>query len=196
VYARAANLAPDHEACTDCHRDPHLGQTAQIRRADGQTGCVSCHQETSWREPAFDHAPTGFVLENRHAAVQCNACHKPTRRSGQVELAFQGAAKHCAGCHDDVHGGEFAARKTPDGSAVDCAGCHVTVDWFAEKFDHETDSRFPLRGGHENVACRTCHIPRLQDDQRLVHFKPLPVDCRGCHGNAPDSGQGLNEGKS
>ena len=95
---------------------------------------------------------------------------------------------------------EDLSRTTPDGQAIDCAHCHVTVDWFAEKFDHETDSRFPLRGGHENVACASCHIPRPdldpQGTQRLVHFKPLPVDCRNCHGNAPVSDKGPEEGKS
>jgi len=200
VYARAVNLAPAHQACTDCHRDPHLGQTATTAGPDGKAGCVACHQETTWRRPVFDHAQTKFALDGRHAAAQCTACHKPTRNAGQVELAFQGAPQNCAGCHDDVHGGEFKDRTTPDGQTIDCSACHVTVDWFAEKFDHETDSRFPLRGGHENVACATCHIPRPQIDpestQRLVHFKPLPVDCRSCHGDPPDSGEGPKEGKS
>ena len=43
--------------------------------------------------------------------------------------------------------------------------------------------RFPLRGGHEKVACATCHIPRAEDEGKMVRFKPLPTDCRSCHGN-------------
>ncbi|RKZ11322.1 hypothetical protein DRQ50_13835 [bacterium] len=196
IYAKAVDLAPAHTACTDCHRDPHLGQTKNTKTAAGQTGCTACHTENSWRQPEFDHGTTKYPLENRHATVACTACHKPTRNAGQVELAFQGAASNCAGCHDDIHRGEFANRKTADGQAIDCAACHVTLDWFAEKFNHETDSRFPLSGGHEKVACQTCHIPRPEDNQRLVHFKPLPIDCRSCHGNAPTESQESKEGKS
>ncbi len=190
VYAKAADLLPDHQACTACHRDPHLRQTAKVNGPLGQTGCTACHSEDSWRQPDFDHAVTAFPLTDRHAAATCTACHKKARRAGEVELPFQGAARHCAGCHEDIHGGELAQRLTTDQTAVDCGGCHVTVDWFAEKFDHETDSRFPLRGGHEKVACQTCHLPRPQDNQRLVHFKPLPVDCRGCHGNSKSTQEG------
>ena len=196
VYAKAANLAPTHAACTDCHRDPHLDQTKAVVGPAGQTGCVACHSENSWRAPTFDHSRTEFALDGRHTAVACNACHKPTRKAGLVELPFKGAAKYCAGCHKDVHDDEFAQRRTADGQAIDCAVCHVTVDWFAEKFDHETDSRFPLRGGHEKVACKTCHISRPADEGRLVHFKPLPIDCRSCHGNTPPGQAGNPEGKS
>jgi len=196
IYAQAADLGPTHQQCTECHRDPHLGQTTKITNAGGQTGCVACHQETTWRTTGFDHASTKFVLQDRHATAACTACHKPTRQAGLVELAFQGAPKNCAGCHDDIHNGQFATRTLPDSPVVDCGGCHVTLDWFAEKFDHETDSRFPLRGGHEKVACQTCHLPRPQDNQRLVHFKPLPTDCRSCHGNAPADQKQAKEGKS
>lgn len=185
VYAKAANLAPVHAACTDCHRDPHLGQTAAVKGPQGATGCVACHDENSWRDPRFDHATTRFALDGAHARPACTACHKPGRQAGQVELPFKGTTRDCAGCHEDVHRGQFADKRTADGTAIDCAVCHVTVDWFAEKFDHETASRFPLRGGHEKVACVTCHIPRPQDDGKMVRFKPLPVDCRSCHGNDP-----------
>ncbi len=199
VYAKAIDLAPKHQACTDCHRDPHLGQTVQVKNAAGQAGCVACHEEATWRTLEFDHSQTKFTLNGRHTAANCTACHKPTRKAGLLELAFQGAAINCAGCHDDIHGGQFAARPTTDGQndsqAVDCGACHVTLDWYAEKFDHETDSRFPLRGGHENVACQTCHIPRPQDDGRLVHFKPLPTDCGSCHGNASTDPKSSEKGK-
>ncbi|MCB1184531.1 hypothetical protein KDM41_13965 [bacterium] len=183
VYARAANLAPAHAACTDCHRDPHAGQTAAVKGAGDTAGCIACHDENSWRDPRFDHGTTRFALDGGHARAACTACHKPGRRAGEVELLFKDTARNCAGCHDDIHQGQFADRRTADGAAVDCARCHVTVDWFAEKFDHETDSRFPLRGGHEKVACATCHIPRAEDEGKMVRFKPLPTDCRSCHGN-------------
>jgi hypothetical protein len=79
----------------------------------------------------------------------------------------------------------FADRTASDGVTVACDRCHVTTDWLAELFDHDRDSRFPLRGGHERVACRTCHPPLDAADERLLRFKPVPVECRACHVNDP-----------
>jgi len=185
VYAKAPDLAPGHAACTDCHRDPHLGQTARVRDPAGETGCAACHGEDTWRRPRFDHAVTRFELDGAHARVDCRNCHKPLRRDGEFELTFKNTALDCAGCHNDPHRGQFTERHSLPTGQVDCAHCHVTTDWFAEKFDHEKDSRFPLRGAHEKVACGTCHIPGPEDGGRMVRFKPLPVDCRSCHGNDP-----------
>ncbi len=62
---------------------------------------------------------------------------------------------------------------------------HDIRDWLAEKFDHDRDSRFSLRGGHERVACAVCHLPLPEAEGRSLRFKPLPVDCRACHTNNP-----------
>lgn len=180
---KPAALILDHQTCTACHQDPHQGRMDRLSPAPDQ-GCAACHGQDSWRIDRFDHTRTGFPLEGRHAAAACAACHKPGRKGD-----FTGLATACAACHQDVHQGQFATRKTPDGAQIDCAVCHVTVDWFAEKFDHEKDSRFPLRGGHEQVACNRCHRPVNPDNERLLKFKPLPVDCKDCHaGTVPVSG--------
>jgi len=185
VYAKAVDLVPTHTECLSCHRDPHFGQTRALTNAAGQKDCLACHREDSWRQPQFDHSQTVFVLQNRHAQVACKSCHKPLRQQGQFALAFKGVSGNCAGCHEDIHQGEFAPRRTVDGQAIDCGGCHVTVDWFAEKFNHDQDSRFALRGGHEHVACAKCHLSRPGDDGKVVIFKPLPIECRDCHGKNP-----------
>jgi hypothetical protein len=82
----------------------------------------------------------------------------------------------CAGCHVDIHGGQFVV----DGE-VRCERCHDTVDWFAARFDHELGSRFPLRGGHEGVACERCHAPLTQPGTRSLLFKPQDTECIACH---------------
>ncbi len=164
-----ADLAPAHAGCVDCHRDPHQGQTA---RAQGDRGCTACHVEASWRQVAFDHGVTGFPLEHAHARATCRACHEGAAfRSVQLP-------RPCASCHQDVHAGQFAA----DGTTA-CDRCHVTLDWLAEKFDHDRDSRFPLRGGHEAVACRACHPPL--EGGRSLRFKPLDTACASCHRVVP-----------
>jgi hypothetical protein len=165
----APNLAPTHARCVDCHRDPHAGQTARVQ---GDRGCVACHVEAGWRQVAFDHTTTGYPLDNAHARASCRACHDgAVFRSGQPP-------RTCAACHQDAHAGQFAV----DG-AVACERCHVTKDWLAEKFDHDRDSRFPLRGGHEAVACVACHPP-LEGGPSL-RFKPLDVTCAACHRVVP-----------
>jgi hypothetical protein len=147
----------------------------RVAPSKGQ-GCAACHDQESWRVPAFDHARTGFVLENRHATAACAACHKNASPAD-----FSGLVTSCAACHEDIHRGQFSDRKTADGKHVACDRCHVTRDWLAEKFDHEKDSRFPLRGGHERTPCLKCHIAGETNDPRLVQYKPLPTDCKDCH---------------
>lgn len=178
---QVADLAPAHDSCIACHEDPHLGHTEKYST---DTGCVSCHDQNSWRRVTFDHAPTGFVLDGRHLTADCLACH-PRSESG---VGFRGVTRLCGVCHQDPHGAQFSDRMTADGLAVACDGCHVTVDWLAEKFDHDRDSRFALVGGHERVACTACHRPLEAGNERLLHFKPLPTACRDCHTNVPAPG--------
>jgi predicted CXXCH cytochrome family protein len=178
-----AELVVAHGHCTDCHADPHP-QSMTVVAPNRDPGCQSCHHQDSWRVTDFDHAPTGFPLDGRHAAVSCAGCHK----SGSA-VDFSGLRKTCAACHEDVHQGQFDGRASADGGQVACDECHVTVDWFAEKFDHETGSRFPLRGGHERVACTGCHQPDQADNERLLRFRPVATACRDCHDNpGPNSG--------
>ncbi|MEN8006795.1 MAG: hypothetical protein ABFS42_07240 [Candidatus Krumholzibacteriota bacterium] len=178
---KAAELVPAHGACTDCHQDPHRGQTGKYL---ADRGCAACHTEDSWRVVSFDHEPTGFNLEGRHAGTACLSCHPRS----EAEVPFAGAARHCAGCHEDVHRGQFADKVTADGQAVACDHCHVTVDWLAEKFNHDRDSVFALKGGHERVACTVCHRPLQDGNDRLLHFKPLPTACKDCHVHVPGPG--------
>jgi hypothetical protein len=185
LYARAADLAPAHDSCTDCHRDPHRGQTTALTGPAGRSGCLVCHDDNTWRTPRFDHSATRFALDGAHARAACTKCHKPEREGDAVDIPFRDTVADCAACHEDVHRGQFADRRTPQTGLVGCARCHVTLDWLAEKFDHEKDSRFPLRGGHEKVACTACHIPDPDDADRFVRYKPLPVDCRSCHAADP-----------
>lgn len=176
----SANLAPAHDACTDCHQDPHFGQADKFM---AERGCRSCHDQGSWHTVDFDHGATGFALEGRHTVAVCLDCH-PKTESG---IGFRATPLHCAGCHQDVHRGQFAERVTADGQ-VACDQCHVTVDWLAEKFNHETGSRFALKGGHERVACTGCHRPLEDGNDRLLHFKPLLTACKECHVNVEGPG--------
>lgn len=124
-------------ACVACHRkdDKHKGNLG--------TACESCHNETNWAKVTrFDHARTAFPLEGAHKTVRCEACH-----AGQV---YKGVPTTCIGCHkpDDVHKGSLGK---------DCAACHTVKTWKQAKFDHDRQTKFPLRGAHSKATCDACH---------------------------------------
>jgi hypothetical protein len=147
-------------ACRACHTDPHAGRLG--------TACDACHGSESWSqiEPGrFDHARTRFPLTGRHREVGCAGCHTagPGGSLRFADTPFQG----CASCHRDPHAGRLGAR---------CATCHDTAGWHrvsTDRFDHSR-TRFPLRGRHAEVACRSCHA----EGRRLVlaHAR-----CQDCH---------------
>lgn len=172
---QVAKLVLAHGRCTDCHRDPHPASMTETSPSPDH-GCAACHNQESWRVPDFDHRRTGFVLDGGHARAACSACHR-----GENPADFGGLETACASCHEDIHEGQFAHRRTADGKHTACQQCHVTRDWFAEKFDHDTDSRFVLRGGHERTPCVKCHLSRVEGNQRRLQYRPVPTRCQECH---------------
>jgi hypothetical protein len=161
--------------CSDCHRDPHRGETAAT--AGGST-CEACHRVESWRDVGFDHARTRYPLSGRHAQVTCARCHARAEGVEPARLAFKGAATECAACHRDPHDGQFAqgARRTA------CERCHATDSLKATRFAHDRDTRYKLDGAHVRLACATCHKPEVRAGRPFVRYKPLPLTCTGCHG--------------
>ncbi len=139
-------------ACVDCHRsdEPHRGRLG-VR-------CASCHSDENWTSIRFDHSDTGFALQGEHLTARCVTCHANER--------YKGTPKGCFACHadDDSHRGSLGQ---------DCGACHNAVSWRATRFDHDR-TRFPLRGGHAALACRTCHVQPAGQVR-------LPTDCLSCH---------------
>jgi len=169
--------------CTGCHADPHQPKVKGSLAASPArmaTACTECHSVRTWREVAsFDHAQTRFALKGAHRAAECEECHRATALSlGPKKVVFAGAPTACAGCHQDVHAGQFAAVVEKDG----CESCHDNIVWKAGRFDHQKTS-FSLQGAHERVPCRDCHRSRKEVNGRMVMFyKPTPKDCASCHG--------------
>ncbi len=171
--------------CRDCHRDPHGQAVVTFQERDG---CVACHVESSWIRVAYDHARTAFPLEGKHRQARCSSCHLAEESVGQDETwQFVAVSRVCQSCHEDRHRGQFAAAGTvvtavTAGTAeTTCDRCHTPVDWFAERFDHDHDSRFVLGKGHQNVHCEKCHVSEMWEGQTIVRYKPLDMDCRSCH---------------
>jgi hypothetical protein len=171
--------------CVSCHVDPHAKPDAR---------CTDCHDLRGFRPSTVDvaaHAHYRFPLTGAHRAVACAECHKELRRVPApstllavarwtgAPLQFAAPANGCAGCHQSVHGTQFAAR--PDRGA--CESCHDT-DAFrpARGFDHNRDTRFSLKGAHAAVPCEHCHrSTRSADGTLMVVYRPVSTACEACH---------------
>jgi len=167
--------------CFACHRqdDVHKGSLG--------VQCADCHTENDWKEKArFDHGRTRFPLKDKHATAKCTDCHL----NG---ADYKDAPRTCIGCHkkdDDSargHKGLYGER---------CDSCHGTKGWKPALFNHDTDTRFPLKGRHRASECADCHrghlfeqkvgtacidCHRKDDDGPRGHKGSLGRDCAACH---------------
>jgi hypothetical protein len=176
--------------CTTCHEDPHKGQfAARMLRiaADGKAaGCEACHSTKAWNDLVrFDHGSTKFALAGAHRAVACESCHRPPNLERKLlAVDFRAAPSQCEECHADPHGAQFAGA----GRVTRCAECHTAMKWRPSLIDHEKFA-FSLKGAHENVACKRCHVLRREiEGEQVLFYKPTPVRCDVCHGNGAVAG--------
>jgi hypothetical protein len=148
--------------CVSCHSkdDPHKGQLG------GR--CDQCHLETGWRKKAtFDHDVTKFPLIGKHSAVPCEECHRSQR--------YKETPQACSSCHKDVrHLGRLGTG---------CATCHNPNGWKRWRFDHTSQTRYPLTGAHQNLDCHACHQSKI--DGKIA----LSTTCVSCH-SADDAHSG------
>lgn len=192
--AFAFNVA--NSGCAGCHVDPHAGRYVPGGK-QSQATCQACHNADAFRPSvlsAAEHARYGYALEGAHLAVGCAACHSElaapqgkgtlkTNASGVPSLPFnQERGAQCAQCHQDVHAGEFNKR-----ARGACETCHV-VERFAgaARFDHGTQTRFALTGGHKDVPCARCHAYDASRDPLVPasarrRYTGIPIECQSCH---------------
>jgi len=174
----------EDRTCTSCHKDPHNGEfndRMTRKRANGMPlGCEACHTLKSWAEiSGFDHSKTKFALQGAHRSVPCAECHRATTAYAS---RYKGTSQQCEACHVDAHDRQFIAR---DG-ATHCADCHNVVRWAPSTFDHDTNTRLPLTGGHAQVLCAKCHVAtRMVRDKEIVVYTNTPNKCVDCHGERP-----------
>jgi hypothetical protein len=174
--------------CIACHTDPHRGQVDKYK---AKAGCLACHSGAGWEEIHFDHGLTGYPLTGRHMQVGCRQCHTAafaakSASGDRLKIPdFGKRRRECAQCHEDPHQGQFRGMaEAGGGSIVKCDRCHTPTDWYAERFDHDSQSRFKLEGAHEKARCDACHKTEKSGGKTFVRYKPLPIDCRACHGDS------------
>ncbi len=145
--------------CFTCHRinDVHRGRYGKK--------CKDCHAEKDWDRVTFDHdRDTKYLLKGKHGKVKCDACHKGN-------LYEEDLASDCYSCHkkDDEHKGKNGKK---------CEDCHSENDWDDSSFNHNRDTKYPLRGKHIQVNCTACHRGNV--------YEKTPRDCYSCHKNSDE----------
>jgi len=173
-------LHPPSGRCGDCHADPHRGQFGAGADA---ARCDACHTDQTFRPPLpFDHAKTRFSLSGKHASLECARCHTPPPPGGRAPPALA----TCATCHRDPHLMQFSRRGDPD--PLGCGDCHGDRSFRpADRFDHAEHTRFPLDGKHAATACERCHpTVELAPGLSTRLYRPVPLECAGCHEGAHD----------
>jgi hypothetical protein len=171
-------------ACESCHFDEHRNQLGH--------DCAKCHDEKAWKpQPGFDHQRTAFALQGKHREIPCAKCHQnltddkfianasPRPRAATFMEMKPIEHKTCENCHNDPHKGSLGPS---------CMGCHSEVGWKIIKTERGQDAsfhdktRYPLRGGHVGVPCKSCHGPF---PGRPAKFKGLAFGaCTDCHEDA------------
>lgn len=181
--------------CKDCHSDPKFkgAPTACVachKKDDEHKGrfgvkCESCHTDKDWKMILFDHArDTKYPLRGKHLQAKCESCHTSFLYKEKLKTT-------CVACHktdDNVkgHKGHFGDK---------CESCHTEKDWSITTFNHDRDTKYPLRGKHMQAKCESCHTGFLYkeklkttcvachkaDDDRKGHKGRFGDKCESCH---------------
>jgi hypothetical protein len=165
-----------HALCSDCHKpDPHGGQFA--KRKDGGK-CESCHGVEGWKPARFtllDHASSGYPLQGAHVKVECAKCHIPAGRATKFKIKFA----QCTYCHQDQHGGQFAAAPISNR----CESCHTVKAFRPSTFTlaRHKQTKFALAGAHLAVPCLECHKPATMGVKSSVAYHFSDFSCTACH---------------
>lgn len=175
-HAAGQRYAQAPQDCLSCHRkdDVHKGSLG--------AACADCHGESDWKQARFDHERTRFALAGRHAEVRCADCHRDNN--------YRETPRSCVGCHrKDDDGAKGHKRRFGER----CDSCHGVRTWKPSTFNHDTDTRWLLRGRHRDTGCSACHTGVLfrdrtgsacvdchrRDDK---HDGSLGTECQSCHG--------------
>ncbi len=143
--------------CDGCHKkdDTHKGSLGPL--------CADCHTEKNWKEAKFDHSKTKFALEGQHLDAKCADCHKGNK--------YKETSRACLSCHkkdDDSqkgHKGQYGEK---------CETCHGVKAWKPSTFNHDSDTKYALRGKHQTTSCAACH-------KEPLYSSKLSQECYACH---------------
>lgn len=153
--------------CIACHKgdDQEKGHKGALGEK-----CDSCHNERGWKNSSFDHDDTQFPLRDKHKEAKCETCHKGGVSGPTAKLKLETA---CVACHRKIddekgHQGRYGNK---------CETCHDSKTWKSSRFNHDKETRYPLKGKHQQTQCDACHLPALG----AIHSSKLETSCIACH---------------
>jgi len=161
------------KTCSDCHTDEHAGFIEEKYYPEKK--CETCHTESTWHSPTFEHKQTGFELLGKHAEQNCRSCHYVEKATEKAEQRFSSLSDDCVICHNDVHFEQFEVN-----GKNDCLRCHNNNSWIIENYNHNKTS-FPLEGGHIGLECKECHKEMKAEKGNYIQYKFEEVKCSNCH---------------
>jgi hypothetical protein len=104
-------------------------------------------------------------------------------------VVFLALSGHPGGAPQQAAG----VTRSPHGNLnVPCQNCHTSTGWkpirAVPEFDHN-QTKYPLRGMHQSVACTQCHVKpvfsnvgqRCQDCHADIHRRQMGANCEQCH---------------
>lgn len=165
-------LAQQFSYCRDCHKeDPHMGQFAD-RTGGGR--CDDCHDEKGFRPALYgvsQHQSARFPLKDAHAVLPCAECHTSNAKG----TIYKMQDISCAQCHRNPHDVQFEGEPYQNR----CRNCHNEIAFAPSDFtgDRHSRTRFPLSGGHSDLACQDCHKPA----ESFVKYVFENLSCTQCH---------------
>ncbi|MEQ1691852.1 MAG: hypothetical protein ABMA00_11230 [Gemmatimonas sp.] len=158
-------FAARSSSCQSCHAPMFRATKSPNHVAAHFTqDCASCHTISTWTGATFDHNTTKFALTGKHQVVTCAGCH--------TDNVYAGRSTSCVSCHQ----ADYAATVEPkhsQGFPTACESCHGTAQWKGAKFDHQTQTKYPLTGKHVAATCISCH--------KSGQYAGTPSACLSCH---------------
>lgn len=123
--------------CVDCHKEENCGYCHDLTRPDDLVKteeekheiCTDCHLKRNCghchdnkRKPAFNHASTGWPLNEYHNHLECRSCHPTRKKIAKLD-------NHCNSCHGGWNQHNFRHSITglmldENHSEWDCTDCH------------------------------------------------------------------------
>ena len=157
------------KTCMACHEE-HDPEFMKDHQQSVGNDCLACH-DGSGNLAKFDHATTQFVLDGRHAQIECVDCH--------ADGNFVKLPTDCLSCHaePEIHAGLYS---------LDCKACHTSEDWAAlawlngGQFDHFEQTGFSLNKHvlnylNQPMKCADCHTS--PDGLEITFDLQFCVDC-------------------
>lgn len=104
----------------------------------------------------------------------------PEDRKRGSGATYKGAPRECAGCHMDIHLGQFRLSEP----VRPCDFCHDTDEFLIDPFEHLDKTSFDLTGKHSDLECKQCHVKQgFAKGQDAVRYRLGYRACADCHAN-------------